>query len=194
MNRWFPVRSGASIANPGSRWCHMSSALFTTPQKLPFISTATHCVLSSLHSGQFQLQNLRYEVVMIYWHHTRSIRVKVITIVTGGVKSRIARTPRALSKDSLYYPINAEYQRRLTHSQRAGVPNEQYAKQVVTEILYGRAPWRWLWPWSKPSHYIWAGGKVTAAWICNWGWTWYGLSDTVISWMFGINKLKRYVK
>ncbi|KAI5302456.1 Succinate--CoA ligase [ADP-forming] subunit beta, mitochondrial [Ascosphaera pollenicola] len=120
--------------------------------------------------------------------------VKVITIVTGGVKSRIARTPRALSKDSLYYPINSEFQRRLTHSQSVGIPNEQYAKQVVTEILYGRAPWRWIWPWSKPSHYIWAGGKVTVAWICNWGWTWYGLSDYVFSWMFGLNKLKRYVK
>ncbi|KAI5289292.1 hypothetical protein KEM54_004115 [Ascosphaera aggregata] len=121
-------------------------------------------------------------------------RVKVITIVTGGVKSRIARVPRALSKDSLYYPINAEYQRRLTHSQEVSVPNEKYAKQVVTEVLHGRAPWRWIWPWSKPSHYIWAGGKVTAAWICNWGWTWYGAADWVISWMFGIYKLKKYVQ
>ncbi|KAI5295965.1 hypothetical protein KEM52_006277 [Ascosphaera acerosa] len=118
--------------------------------------------------------------------------VKVITLVTGGVKSRIARVPRALPKDSLYYPINADYQRRLTHSQQAGIPNEQYASQVVTQILYGPAPWRWLCPWwSGPSHYIWAGGKVWLAWLANWGWTWYGVADTVISWMFGINKLKR---
>lgn len=43
--------------------------------------------------------------------------VKVMLIVTGGVKSRITRTERELSEESLYLPISAEYHRRVHHSQ-----------------------------------------------------------------------------
>ena len=43
--------------------------------------------------------------------------VRVILVVTGGVQSRIARTDRTLGEDSLYLPINAEYLRRVKHSQ-----------------------------------------------------------------------------
>ena len=41
--------------------------------------------------------------------------VSVITVVTGGVKSRIARTSRVLPEDSLYAAVDEEYQGRLTH-------------------------------------------------------------------------------
>jgi 1-acylglycerone phosphate reductase len=43
--------------------------------------------------------------------------VRVILIVTGGVKSRITRTERTLAEESLYLPISAEYLRRVHHSQ-----------------------------------------------------------------------------
>jgi 1-acylglycerone phosphate reductase len=43
--------------------------------------------------------------------------VRVMVVITGGVKSRITRTERSLSEDSLYIPISAEYQRRVHHSQ-----------------------------------------------------------------------------
>lgn len=43
--------------------------------------------------------------------------VRVILVVTGGVQSRIARTDRTLSEDSLYLPISADYLRRVKHSQ-----------------------------------------------------------------------------
>lgn len=43
--------------------------------------------------------------------------VRVVLIITGGVKSRITRTERVLSEDSLYVPISAEYARRVHHSQ-----------------------------------------------------------------------------
>jgi 1-acylglycerone phosphate reductase len=43
--------------------------------------------------------------------------VRVILVVTGGVQSRIARTDRILSEDSLYLPISADYTRRVKHSQ-----------------------------------------------------------------------------
>jgi 1-acylglycerone phosphate reductase len=64
--------------------------------------------------------------------------VKVVTVVTGGVKSNIARTDRQLSKDSIYLPIEPEYLRRTKHSQEVGMPNEKYAKSVVSQVLSGR--------------------------------------------------------
>jgi 1-acylglycerone phosphate reductase len=64
--------------------------------------------------------------------------VKVVTVVTGGVKSRIARNDWQLPRDSIYLPIEAEYLRRTKHSQEVGMPNEQYSKSVVSQVLSGR--------------------------------------------------------
>ncbi|KAF3480748.1 beta-lactamase [Arthroderma uncinatum] len=50
--------------------------------------------------------------------------VNVVTIITGGVESRIARTPRTLAPDSIYQPIRSEYNRRVQHSQDKATPNE----------------------------------------------------------------------
>lgn len=74
--------------------------------------------------------------------------VRVVTVVTGGVKSNIARTHRALPEDSIYLPVKEDYERRLTHSQAEGIPNEQYAKSVVSQLL--RHPRR---------DTIWEGGR-----------------------------------
>ena len=43
--------------------------------------------------------------------------VRVILIITGGVKSRITRTERTLVEDSPYLPVSADYLRRIHHSQ-----------------------------------------------------------------------------
>ncbi|RAO73776.1 uncharacterized protein BHQ10_009788 [Talaromyces amestolkiae] len=51
--------------------------------------------------------------------------VKVTTVITGGVKSRIARTDRSLPPNSLYRPIDPEYQRRTKHSQEGAMPHEE---------------------------------------------------------------------
>ena len=61
--------------------------------------------------------------------------VRVVTVITGGVKSNIARTHRDLPKDSIYLPIADEYEARLKHSQANGVPNESYARSVVRQVL-----------------------------------------------------------
>lgn len=55
--------------------------------------------------------------------------VKVVTVVTGGVQSRIARTDRELPNDSYYLPVNAEYQRRVKHSQERAMSNKSYAQR-----------------------------------------------------------------
>ncbi|EME48363.1 hypothetical protein DOTSEDRAFT_67434 [Dothistroma septosporum NZE10] len=82
--------------------------------------------------------------------------VKVMTVVTGGVKSNIARTHRDLPKDSIYLPLKEEYEERLTHSQAMGMPNEDYAKSVVRQVL------------NRPGKMqIWEGGKSRLVWFVS---------------------------
>lgn len=80
--------------------------------------------------------------------------VKVVTIVTGGVKSRIARVDRTLPENSIYVSIEADYMRRTKHSQEVGMPNEQYAKSVVRQLLQ-----------SPKKKYIWEGSKSWLVWF-----------------------------
>lgn len=80
--------------------------------------------------------------------------VRVCTIVTGGVKSNIARTSRELPEDSIYLPLKREYGERLTHSQANGVPNEEYARTVVAQVLKGKDT-------------VWAGGKAWLVWFLS---------------------------
>lgn len=80
--------------------------------------------------------------------------VRVTVVVTGGVKSRIARIDRTLPEDSIYVPINTDYQRRTKHSQEVGMSNEKYAKSVVDQLL--RSP-------NRSS--IWEGSLSWVAWF-----------------------------
>ena len=108
--------------------------------------------------------------------------VHVITVVTGGVKSRIARDKRSLSKDSLYRSIDDDYQKRQVHSQEVGMSAEAYAKEVVGKVLAAEGYfWR--------TRTIWAGGAARTAYGISW------LSEIVTEWacsrMFGFEKLRR---
>ncbi|KAF1353531.1 hypothetical protein BDV97DRAFT_375508 [Delphinella strobiligena] len=82
--------------------------------------------------------------------------VKVVTIVTGGVKSRIARIDRTLPEGSIYIPIEDSYIRRTKHSQEVGMPNEHYAKSVVSQLL--RSPTKL---------FIWEGSKSWLVWFAS---------------------------
>lgn len=80
--------------------------------------------------------------------------VHVVTVVTGGVISNISRTHRTLPRDSIYLPLAEEYKARQTHSQANAIPNEQYARSVVSQVL------------SRPSRsIIWEGGKSWLVWF-----------------------------
>ncbi len=79
--------------------------------------------------------------------------VKVVTVVTGGVQSNIARTERELPEGSLYVPLNEEYQRRQKHSQEGAMSNEAYARSVVSKVLQ-KSPPKWVWEGNK-SWLIW---------------------------------------
>ena len=108
--------------------------------------------------------------------------VHVITVVTGGVKSRIARVQRTLREDSTYKQLEEDYQRRQIHSQEVGMRTEAYAKEVVEKVLKAEG---WLWR----TRTIWAGGSSgTVRWL-----RWVlpdVVSDWVIARMFGFNKLR----
>lgn len=82
--------------------------------------------------------------------------VKVVTVVTGGIKSNIAREARSLPEDSYYIPISEEYQRRLTHSQEGAMPSEEYAKSVVAKVLK-----------SNPPKWVWEGNKAWLVWFAT---------------------------
>lgn len=80
--------------------------------------------------------------------------VKVVTIITGGVKSRIARTDRQLSDTSRYLPIRAEYERRQRHSQEQALDTHIYAHRVVNQV------------WGKNNKMeFWAGSKLWRVWV-----------------------------
>ncbi|KAJ5683155.1 Glucose/ribitol dehydrogenase [Penicillium macrosclerotiorum] len=121
--------------------------------------------------------------------------VKVTTVVTGGVQSRIARTERTLKPNSLYTPIEEEYTRRVTHSQHNAMPHEAYASSVVKQVLYGSAPWRWLWPWAHGRKtWIWEGHRSWLIWFLSAGWAWNGLFGSALARMFKLWKIKAALK
>ena len=108
--------------------------------------------------------------------------VHVITVVTGGVKSRIARVKRILQEDSAYKALGKDYQKRQIHSQEVGMETQIYAKEVVKKVIEAEG---WLWR----TRTIWAGGSSgTVRWL-----SWI-LPQTVLEWaisrMFGFSKLQ----
>jgi 1-acylglycerone phosphate reductase len=118
--------------------------------------------------------------------------VSVITIVTGGVKSRIARTARALPEVSLYADVEEEYQGRLTHSQMGAMANEDYANSVVRQVLPGAGPWPWRWILKDArKRWIWQGNKSWVVWALSGGWMWSGFWDWYFTRAFGLWKIGR---
>lgn len=112
------------------------------------------------------------------------------TIVTGGVESRIARTDRTLKPGSLYTPLETEYLDRVKHSQHKAMPNDHYARSVVSQVLYGSAPWRWL-PWARGGKlWIWEGRASWLIWLVSGGWAWSGLFGRLMTKMFKLGKIK----
>ncbi|KIW55738.1 hypothetical protein PV05_04467 [Exophiala xenobiotica] len=119
--------------------------------------------------------------------------VKVITVVTGGVKSRInAHTTRVLPQDSIYAVIEDNYVRRQGHSQEGAMPNDAYAESVVKQILPGAGPWPWRWFVSDARRkWIWQGNKSWLVYYISGGFTWTGVFDWYFTRLFQLWKVKR---
>jgi 1-acylglycerone phosphate reductase len=108
-------------------------------------------------------------------------RVKVTVVVTGGVQSRIARTERTLPADSLYLPINDDYQRRVVHSQDGALSNAAYARSVVNKVLVRRPP-----------DFIWEGNKSWVVWFVQ-SFLPFKIWSYVFPRMFGLDRLAKLI-
>lgn len=117
--------------------------------------------------------------------------VKVITIVTGGVKSRISRVARALPENSYYRPLNELFKRRQGHSQEGAMSNEDYARSVVRQVLHRAGPWPWRWLLDDArKRWIWEGNKSWQVWLLSGGWTWTGFFDRYMTTAFQLWRLR----
>jgi 1-acylglycerone phosphate reductase len=114
--------------------------------------------------------------------------VKVITVVTGGVQSRIARGWGDLPKGSLYWPAVDGYRRRVTHSQEGAMATDVYAKRVVARVL-GLNSWT-SWLLMRSKRFIWAGNRVWFIWFWH-KFLWESLMDAIMTKMFGLARLRR---
>lgn len=112
--------------------------------------------------------------------------VKVVTAVTGGVKSNIAAnaTPQMtlISDDSIYQPLQEEQQKRQQVSQVGQSMNtDEYAAGIVQKVLGSNPPPR-----------IWRGNFAFAIWILS-TFMPYWVTATIMSRRFGFHKLKKIV-
>ena len=107
--------------------------------------------------------------------------VHVITVVTGGVKSRISRVNRSLAEESAYKMIEGAYQKRQMYSQIVGMDTKAYAQLVVGQVLGAKG---WLWSTRK----IWAGGGAELVMWLSWFLPERAI-DRIISRMFGFDEL-----
>lgn len=117
--------------------------------------------------------------------------VKVITVVTGGVKSRLtAHVSHVLPKDSVYVPLEETYMRRQGHSQEGAMTNEAYAESVVRQVLPGAGPWPWRWFLRDArKRWIWEGNKSWVVWLLSGGWAWSGFFDHYFNILFQLWKV-----
>ena len=60
--------------------------------------------------------------------------VRVVNVITGGVKSKIARHMRMLQDDSIYLPVQKDFEKRMAYSQSVGMETDAYAKSVVSQL------------------------------------------------------------
>ncbi|KAF8205544.1 NAD-P-binding protein [Mycena galopus ATCC 62051] len=82
--------------------------------------------------------------------------ISVITVVTGGVQSNIAK-PNSIPDNSLYKSMEMVYQaKRINMSQANATPAQKYARIVVAETMK-----------SKPRGWLWAAHQSTAIWFAD---------------------------
>lgn len=93
--------------------------------EMPYVFGSVYCASkAALHR---YTETLRLEL--------KPFGVRVVNVVTGGVKSRIARTFRELRGDSIYLSVRGDFEKRLTHSQSLGMETESYARSVVGQLV-----------------------------------------------------------
>lgn len=150
--------------NPRPAIIQLGSIAGVTPYTL---GSVYNCTKAALHSYS---DTLRLEI--------EPFGVDVVVLVTGGVKSNIARTERTLRPDSLYAVLEEKYMRRQKHSQEVGISAVLYAHRVVRQFT----------AWNRKNR-IWEGGRVLLAWIGTWMPIW--LTRQYMRTEFGLSRLSK---
>ncbi|CAZ79706.1 unnamed protein product [Tuber melanosporum] len=109
--------------------------------------------------------------------------MKASQIVTGGVKTNIARHGTTLRPGSIYTPILDFFHKRVTDSQDGAMDRDAYARSVVAQVM--KPDWR------KPA-WFWEGNKAKVVWFI-WTFLWSTAFDFRMMRVFGLFKLKRIV-
>jgi 1-acylglycerone phosphate reductase len=118
--------------------------------------------------------------------------VKVITVVTAGVHTNLAlRVKRVLPEKSHYAELDEAYQRRQLYANEVGMPAEQYAEDVVKQIIPGGGHWLWRWLMSDArKRWIWAGAKSGRVWFLSGSWSWNVIFDWYFTRQFELWKVR----
>lgn len=118
--------------------------------------------------------------------------VKVITLITGGVRSLLTtKTDRVLPATSRYKPIEEHFNRRKLYSAHVGMDPDLYAESVIKQILPGTGPWPWRWftPDARKS-WIWVGSGAWLVWFVTQGWRRNHLLDWYFTRKFGLSRVR----
>lgn len=109
--------------------------------------------------------------------------MRVVTILTGGVKSNIARVDHKLRPDSVYKPVEAEYNRRVKHSQEVGMDTQKYAASVVRQVTR-RGMLTKLLSLFMNSNWIYEGSKSWLVWFVQM----FMPRDFFVSWIYILHR------
>ncbi|EMC94450.1 hypothetical protein BAUCODRAFT_124075 [Baudoinia panamericana UAMH 10762] len=80
--------------------------------------------------------------------------VRVVNVITGGVKSDLGRIERVLPRDSICLPIEEDYARRQKYTSAQAITAEDYAHAVVPQVLNMTA-----------KDTLWEGGMAWVVWF-----------------------------
>jgi 1-acylglycerone phosphate reductase len=96
--------------------------------------------------------------------------VKVVTIVTGAVKSNILQNTAVsrVPESSPYFPIRDAIEKRTFLSGHKDMPGDEYARKVVSDLL------------SNPRPLLWRGAYATLVWF-SWCFGWTGMLVSLTS-------------
>ncbi|KAF2730506.1 NAD(P)-binding protein [Polyplosphaeria fusca] len=116
--------------------------------------------------------------------------VRVVNIITGGVKSNLARVPRSLPENSYYLPLEDEYQKRLVHAQTLGSDTRAYARRCVRAVV---ARDGWAGGWLGKQRWVWEGSLSWAVWFAT-TWLPHAVLDWYFTWRFGLGRMRGVVQ
>ncbi|KAH8818894.1 hypothetical protein DL96DRAFT_1534386 [Flagelloscypha sp. PMI_526] len=109
--------------------------------------------------------------------------IKVVNVTAGNVKSQLSKLHWKLPEDSIYKPIQQEYQdRRIAHFQDEAMDCGPVVTRIITEFLK-----------PNPSSWYWDGTNSTLAWVLT---TFFPrvVLDNILSKKYALDKLNNITK